>query len=292
MILVFGGGGQLGRELTRVAAERDVPLSASARSSVDITDHISVARALDETKPSLVVNAAAYTKVDLAETEVAAAERGNVLGPGVVATCCAAAGIPLVHLSTDYVFDGQKEGAYVESDPVAPLGAYGRTKAAGEDAVRRALAEHIILRTAWVYSEFGNNFLKTMVRLSQQREELRVVADQRGCPTSTRDLAIAILRIAPRLTAGGGMWGTYHFAGTGAATWHEFAERVVAAQAALTGRRPKVTAITTADYPTPARRPANSVFDCSRFSDVFGFRARPWTEEVDDVTVAAVRALQ
>jgi dTDP-4-dehydrorhamnose reductase len=292
MIAVFGGSGQLGRELVRRAGADGVALTAFERSAVDIAEQDAVARALDTARPSLVVNAAAYTKVDLAEKEIAAAERGNVLGPQALARACAAAGIPLVHISTDYVFDGSKIGPYVESDPVDPLGVYGRTKAAGEAAVREALAQHVILRTAWVYGEFGHNFLKTIVRLAGERDELRIVADQRGCPTSTRDLARAILSIAPRLIASEAVWGTYHFAGTGTTTWHGFAARIVAAQAPLTGRRPQVTAIATADYPTPARRPANSTFDCTRFAEVFGLCARPWGDEVDEITVAVVEDQQ
>lgn len=290
MIVVFGGNGQLGQELARLATARSVPLRAFSRSEVDIADAGAVARTLREVKPALVVNAAAYTKVDVAEKEVAEAERGNVLGPKTVASSCAAAGVPLVHISTDYVFDGESSAPYVESDPIAPLGVYGRTKAAGEEEVRRALPRHLILRTAWVYGEFGNNFLKTMLRLTRERDELRVVADQRGCPTSTRELASAILRLAPRLTAGDCPWGTYHFAGSGVTTWHGFAERIVAAQAPITGRKPRVVAITTADYPTPARRPANSVLCCDRFAASFGFRARQWSEEADEIAVAAARA--
>ncbi|MPZ57859.1 MAG: dTDP-4-dehydrorhamnose reductase [Rhizobiales bacterium] len=292
MILVFGGNGQLGQELAGAAATRDIPLKALARSAADITDPGAIERAFDDVRPSVVVNAAAYTKVDLSEKEVMEAERGNILGPGIVAEACAASGIPLVHMSTDYVFDGQKAEPYVEDDPIAPLGVYGRTKAEGEERVRGALPHHVILRTAWVYGEFGHNFLKTMVRLAQERDELRVVADQRGSPTSTRDLASAILRIAPRLAAGDAVWGTYHFAGSGVTTWHGFAERIVAAQAPLTGRRPRVIPIMTADYPTPARRPANSTFACDRFACVFGFRGRPWSEQTDEIATAVVNAQQ
>lgn len=292
MILVFGGNGQLGQELSRAAESAGVALCALPRGSVDITDASAVGRAIDQAGPSVVVNAAAYTKVDLAERETAAAEDGNVVGPAVIAAACATAGVPLVHMSTDYVFDGQKTTPYVENDPIAPLGVYGRTKAAGEARVRETLRHHVILRTAWVYGEFGNNFLKTMVRLAAERDELRIVADQRGCPTSTRDLASAILRIAPRLAAGDELWGTYHYAGAGIATWHGFAARIVAAQAPLTGRKPCVTPIATADYPTPARRPANSAFDCDRFARVFGFTSRPWQEEADAITLAVVKARQ
>ena len=198
MILVFGGNGQLGRELTRASAARQIPLTALSRAQADISDRTAVHAAFASQRPSLVVNAAAYTKVDLAETEPEAARQGNELGPAIVGDACAAAGVPLVHISTDYVFDGRKLGAYVEGDPIAPIGAYGRSKAAGERAVRQATAQHLIMRTSWVYGEFGQNFLKTMLRLATTRDELRVVDDQRGCPTSTRDLADAILRIAPR----------------------------------------------------------------------------------------------
>jgi dTDP-4-dehydrorhamnose reductase len=236
------------------------------------------------------VNAAAYTKVDLAETEVEAARQGNEIGPSRLGEACGAAAIPLVHLSTDYVFDGTKPTAYVETDPVAPAGSYARSKEAGERAVRRTAPRHVILRTSWLYGEFGHNFLKTVLRLAAAHDELRIVADQRGCPTSTLDLAEAILSIAPRLIAGDAVWGTYHFAGSGVTTWHGFASRIVAAQAPFTGRSPRVTPITTAEYPLPARRPANSELDCSLFAHAFGIRARPWTEESDRITRVLVSA--
>jgi dTDP-4-dehydrorhamnose reductase len=285
VILIFGAGGQLGRELQRGAAAKAVAYRALSHAEVDIADKEAVSRALDQTRPALVVNAAAYTKVDLAEQQCEAARLGNEIGPGVVAAACAARQTPLIHISTDYVFDGAKAGAYVESDAIAPLGVYGRTKAAGEAAVRAAARRHVILRTSWVYGEFGNNFLKTMLRLAKERDELRVVADQRGCPTSTRDIAEAILRIAPRFAAGDDaqLYGLYHFAGAGATSWHGFATRIIDAQAQVTGRRPKVVAIATADYPTPARRPANSVLDCGLFQRTFGFGARAWSEEADAI---------
>jgi dTDP-4-dehydrorhamnose reductase len=283
VILVFGNG-QLGQELTRMGVAGRVPLVTLSRAQADITNRAAIAEALRRHSPTLVVNAAAYTKVDLAETEVEAARQGNEVGPAIVAQACAAAGVPLVQISTDYVFDGRKRDAYVEGDPIAPIGAYGRSKAAGERAVRQATAHHLIMRTSWIYGEFGHNFLKTMLRLATARDELRVVDDQRGCPTSTRDLADAILRIAPRLVARDEVWGTYHFAGSGVTTWHGFASRIVAAQAPITGRKPRVTAITSAEFPTPARRPANSELDCSLFARTFGFGGRPWTEETDAIT--------
>jgi dTDP-4-dehydrorhamnose reductase len=287
VIIVFGGTGQLGRELVRAAGARGVMLQAALRAQVDIADAAAVAAALKRWQPDLVVNAAAYTNVDGAESHLAEARRANELGPAVVAEACAAAGAALIHISTDYVFDGSKEGAYVESDPVCPLSVYGKTKAAGEEAVRRAHKHHVILRTAWIYSEFGHNFLKTVLRLAETRDELRIVADQLGSPTSARELAEAILHIAPRLAAEVRLSGTYHFTADGVTSWHGFAECIVAAAAPVTGRQPRVTPITTADYPTPAKRPANSRLDCSLFARTFGLSACPWREAVQ----ATARAL-
>jgi dTDP-4-dehydrorhamnose reductase len=290
VILAFGGNGQLGQELARASAARALPLVALSRAQADIADRAAVRAAIGRHRPTLVVNAAAYTKVDLAETDIEAAHQGNEVGPAILGEACAAADIPFLHLSTDFVFDGAKTGAYVENDPIAPINRYGQSKAAGERAVRAATPHHLIVRTSWVYGAFGQNFLKTMLRLAVTRDELRVVADQRGCPTSTPDLADAILAIAPRLTARDDVWGTYHFAGTGVTTWHAFASRIVAAQAPFTGRSPPVTAITTAEFPTPARRPANSELDCRLFAKTFGIRGRPWTEETDAITRAIVSA--
>ena len=290
MILLFGANGQLGQEMVRASAARGMSLVALSHAEADIADATAVREAIARHKPALVVNAAAYTKVDLAETDVEAARRGNDIGPALLGEACAATGIPLVHVSTDYVFDGTKPTAYVETDAVSPASSYGRSKEAGERALRAATPRHVILRTSWVYSEFGHNFLKTILRLAATRDELRIVADQRGCPTSTLDLAEAVLSIAPRLIAGEDVWGTYHFAGSGVTTWHGFASRIVAAQTPFTGRSPRVTPITTAEYPLPAPRPANSELDCSLFARTFGIRARPWTEETDRITRVLVGA--
>ena len=290
MILLFGANGQLGQETVRASAARTMPLIALSQAEADIADAAAVRDAIARHKPALVVNAAAYTKVDLAETELEAARQSNEIGPALLGEACAAANTPLVHISTDYVFDGAKPAAYVETDPVSPAGSYGRSKAAGEQALRAATPRHVILRTSWVYGEFGHNFLKTILRLAATRDELRIVADQRGSPTSTLDLAEAILSIAPRLIEGEDAWGTYHFTGSGVTTWHGFASRIVAAQAPFTGRAPRVTPITTAEYPLPARRPANSELDSSLFARIFGIRARPWTEETDRITRVLVEA--
>lgn len=292
MILLFGGNGQLGQELTRASSAQAIPLAALSRAQAAIDDEAAVRDAVRRYNPSVVVNAAAYTKVDLAERETDAARQANEVGPGILAAACATAGVPLIHISTDFVFDGSKQGAYVEDDPVDPINAYGRSKAAGERAVRETAPAYVIIRSSWVYGEFGHNFLKTVLALAATRDELRIVSDQRGCPTSTPDLAAAILTVASRLGAGDDVQGTYHFAGSGVTTWHGFAARIVAAHAPLTGRAPRVTAISTKDYPTAARRPANSELDCSRFERVFGRRGLPWTEETDRVTRALASANQ
>jgi len=297
VIVVFGGNGQLGRELARAAALRAIPLTTLSHADVDIAKSSAVASVLSCLKPTLVVNAAAYTKVDLAETNVEEARWANEIGPAVLARACADAQLPMVHVSTDYVFDGTKEGPYLETDRVCPISTYGRTKAAGEQAVRDYLEHHVILRAAWLYSEFGHNFLKTILRLAASRDELRVVADQRGTPTSARELAEAIVRLAPRLAhqvrqGQEQVWGTYHFTAAGVTTWHGFANRIVAVQAPLSGRSPRVSPITTADYPVAARRPANSQLDCSLFAKIFGFSGRHWTEAADKTTKALVASLQ
>jgi dTDP-4-dehydrorhamnose reductase len=287
-IVVFGSGGQLGQELVAQGAAQGRDIVGLTRLEADICDAPALARQIDALRPRLIVNAAAYTAVDKAESEPEAAWRVNVTGAAGLARAAAAVEVPLVHLSSDYVFDGSKPGFYVEDDPVAPLGVYGRTKAAGEAQVRAAAPRHIILRTAWVYGCYGQNFLKTILRLARERPHLRVVADQTGCPTATRDLADAIFAIDRRLAHGDDRaWGTYHFAGTGATSWHGFAAAIVAAQAPWTGRHPAVLPITSAEYPTPARRPLNSQLDSARFERIFGYRAAPWPARVAD----AVRAL-
>ncbi|MFG1250442.1 dTDP-4-dehydrorhamnose reductase [Xanthobacter flavus] len=285
-ILLFGAGGQLGRETAALAGERGIDLVALGHADLDISDPVAVARALEAARPDALINAAAYTAVDKAESEPDLAARINAFAPGLIAERCARYRTPFIHVSTDYVFDGTKRGAYVEADPVAPLGVYGRTKAAGEAAVRAAHERHVIVRTSWVYGAHGNNFLKTMLRLAGERDQLRVVADQRGCPTATRDLAEAVLAAALAAAKGDARWGTYHFAGRGVTTWHGFASAIVAAAEPHTGRKPEVTPITTADYPTPASRPKNSELASDLFERTFGVRAAPWEQRAREVVDA------
>lgn len=292
MILVLGGNGQLGQELARGAAQRGTVLKTLSRHDLDIVEKSKVATALTHFKPDLVVNAAAYTKVDLAETNAEEAQRANEIGPAVLASACAEAHLPMVHISTDYVFDGAKKAPYLETDMVCPLGVYGRTKAAGEQAVRAILKHHVILRTSWLYSEFGHNFLKTILRFASSRDELRIVADQYGAPTSASEIANAILLIAPRVLEAEELSGTYHFTADGVTSWHGFASRAVAIQASLTGRRPNVVPIKTIDYPTAAKRPQNSQLDCQLFAHTFGFRGHHWTDGVDTATKALVQSWQ
>lgn len=285
---VFGAAGQVGSAL-RAGAWPDVEIMPLTRAQADLTDPAAVARALADHRPHMAVNAAAYTAVDRAEQESDAAFRANRDGPACLAAACAAAGVPLLHLSTDYVFDGSKAGAYVEDDPVAPLGVYGRSKAEGEAAVRAACPRHLIVRTSWVFGVHGANFLKTMLRFGAERPELRVVADQTGGPTDAADIAAMIVRLAAQATARDAGWGTYHFAGAPTTTWHGFAAAIFAERRRLFGlSEPKVTAIATADWPTPARRPANSALDCRRIAAVFGVAQPDWRAAV----ARAVAALE
>ncbi len=279
MILVFGAGGQLGRELAGQAQATGLALTALGHGQADIADAEAVERAIAAAAPTFIVNAAAYNAVDAAETDMASAMRVNACGPGVLAKAAARHGVPLVHVSSDYVFDGEKDSPYVEDDPIAPLSAYGRSKAAGETAVREGTAEHYILRTAWVFSVHGANFVKTMVRLAGERPELKAASDQTGSPTAARDLADAILLLAKR---GEGRFGTWHVAGTGAATRHQWVSAIVAAQAPFTGKSPPVHAVPASTFPAAARRPRYTALDSSKFAATFGFRARPWREAVKD----------
>lgn len=282
-LLVLGAGGQVGRELCRLRWPAGYRIAACDHATLDIAERDQVAAAIAREKPGLVINAAAYTAVDRAESEAAAAWAANCTGPANLAAACREAGVPLIHLSTDYVFDGEKTGAYREDDPVAPLGVYGASKEAGERAVRAALPQHVIVRTAWVYSAHGRNFVTTMLRLAGERPVLRVVADQCGSPTSAADLAAALSAIAVRLAAGNAAWGTYHFANAGRVSWHGFAEAIFELAASWRGPPPRVEAIATADYPTPARRPKNSLLDCRRIRRTFGVAPRPWRAALAEV---------
>ena len=275
-ILVIGAGGQLGRELM---LRRDAvlwPIVGFSHGELDVRDRDGVRRAVTDTAPALVINAAAYTQVDMAESECQAAFAVNRDGPANLATACAEAAIPLLHVSTDYVFDGRKEGPYVESDPVAPLSVYGASKLAGEEAVRARLEQYVILRTAWVFSAHGANFVKTVARLAGERPELSVVDDQLGGPTPAGSIAEALLAVANAIGTGSARWGTYHFCGAPATSRCGFARAIADAAGPYLGRRIVVRPVATADHPLPARRPANSVLDCGKIAATFGIASPDW----------------
>lgn len=279
-ILVTGGTGQLAQALRQAAGGRQ--LIGVGRPEFDFDRPDALVPLLVRTAPSLIINAAAYTAVDRAETEPDAAHRANAEGPGLLARHCADAGIKLIHVSTDYVFDGAKGAPYVESDPPNPIGVYGASKLAGEQAVLASGAQAIVLRTSWVYSSVGRNFVLTMLNAARKTDRLRVVADQIGCPTATTDLAAAILAIADRLRDG---WrpeygGVFHAAGTGWTSWHGLAEAVFAAAAVHGAPAPIVEPIATADWPTPVRRPADSRLDCAALASVFGLRLPDWRRSI------------
>lgn len=278
-ILVVGAGGQVGRELVQRAGSRR--LSGVDRAGLDITDAAAVVQAIRRSSARVVINAAAYTAVDKAERETAAAFAANRDGPATLARACAEAGAVLLHLSTDYVFDGSAAQAYQEHDPAAPLGVYGQSKWEGEQAIRAASPQHLILRVAWVFGAHGNNFVRTMLRLGRERDTLRVVADQRGAPTHAGAIAEVLLELADRVLGGEVLpWGTYHYTGAPVTTWHGFAEAIFdeALAAEMITRKPQVEPITTDEYPTPARRPANSALDMTQLGAQLGITAAPWRD--------------
>ncbi|MCW5701074.1 MAG: dTDP-4-dehydrorhamnose reductase [Bradyrhizobium sp.] len=284
-LLVTGAGGQVGTELAAEAAGAGFAVVAPPRAELDITDGGAVAAAIAAAKPDAVVNAAAYTAVDRAESEPEQARAVNARAPGILGKACDRAGIPLLHISTDYVFDGKSERPWREDDPVAPLGVYGASKAEGEAALRAAAPRHIILRTAWVFSPHGNNFVKTMLRLASTRDELAVVDDQRGSPTSATEIAQALLALAASAVearpADAPIWGTYHFCNAGVTSWCGFARAIMAGAAVRGGATARIRPIPAADYPTPARRPTFSALDCTKLKTVFGIEPRPWEEALD-----------
>lgn len=275
-LLILGAHGQVGRAVAAQASRRGIGNRALGHAECDVSDRDAVARAIEGAR--LVVNCAAYTAVDRAETEADAASRINTLGAENVAAACAQAAIPLVHLSTDYVFDGHSAGPARDVDPPRPLSVYGRSKLGGEIAVRERLRSHIILRTSWIFSAHGENFVKTILRLANAQSQLRVVDDQIGGPTAADDLAEAILDIAAISTKPGfADWGTYHFSGSPAVSWYQFARAIVADSGTV------VLPIATKDFPRPARRPLNSVLDCSRIFQVFGITQPDWRPALRDV---------
>jgi dTDP-4-dehydrorhamnose reductase len=278
-IAVTGSKGQVATALIERAGP-ETEVVALGRPAFDLTDRAAVLAGLESARPDVVVNAAAYTAVDKAEKEEAAAVRVNGDGAGHVAEAAVRLGVPLLHLSTDYVFDGALDRPYREDDPTAPAGAYGRSKLAGERLVAERCKDSVILRTAWVYSPFGANFVRTMLRLNETRDEVGVVADQRGNPTSALDIADALIAMAARLKgdASPTLRGVFHLTGSGEATWADLAETIFREAAARGRRLTQVKRITTADYPTPARRPANSRLDNEKLTRVYGVKLPEWRQ--------------
>ena len=283
-ILILGGAGQVGTELQAYPWPEGMRVHAPDRASLDITDEAAVAAALDERSYAAVINPAAYTAVDKAESDVAAAWRLNALAPAILAAETRKRNIPLVHVSTDYVFDGSGEGFYAPDAAVNPTSVYGASKAAGEMAVRATNPRHAILRTAWVVSPHRGNFVKTMLRLAAERDRLTVVDDQHGCPTSAADLAAALATIALRLAGDeGAPTGTFHCVNDGATTWCGFARAILAGAAKRGGRAIPVEGIPTSAYPTPAKRPANSRLSTQSLTDAYGIAPRGWEAALDDI---------
>ena len=285
IVLVVGPRSMLAQELLPCLQQAGFTVAGRGRPELDITQAASIHAVFDEVQPDICINTAAYTAVDRAESEPAEAFAANRDGVANLATACHDAGVPLLHVSTDYVFDGTASRPYREEDPTAPLGIYGNSKWAGEEALRGLHPEHLIVRTAWLYGHHGSNFVKTMLRLAREREVLSVVQDQHGCPTWTRDLARALTAMCQRLAQARPTcpWGTYHFSGAGQTTWYDFARAIFAdVSPAASLKIQRVEPIPTTAYPTPARRPAYSVLDCSKLQAAFGITPRPWRESLRD----------
>lgn len=279
-ILVAGGSGQLAQSLKEVAQGRRMNLVAIGRPELDICDPASVDQVMTTYQPRIIINAAAYTAVDAAESDQAAAIRVNEIGPTNLARAASKRDIPILHVSTDYVFNGTKGEPYSEADPVEPLGVYGSSKWLGEEAIRHEARRHLILRTAWLFSPFGKNFLITMLRLAKSRDEISVVADQFGNPTYTPHLAAAILDICCKILASedleGLHWGTYHLVAQGEASWASLADAALKASAALGGATAEVRPITTDQYPTPTKRPADSRLNTAAIGEHWDIALPDW----------------
>lgn len=281
-ILVTGSNGQVGHELSLLAQDSKHYWLCLDRSRLDVTYQADVDHIVDGFAPNVVINATAYTAVDKAETEQDLATAVNADAARYLAQACERNNAALLHISTDYVFAGDGTEPYKEADPVTPSGHYGASKLAGEREVAKHCSKHIILRTAWVFGKHGNNFVKTMVRVAQGRDTLGVVSDQFGAPTSANGIAKALLNIAEQVDAGKEAWGIYHYSGSPYTSWHGFAEVIFneAENRQMLPHSVTVNAISTADYPTPAKRPANSRLDCTKIQSTFGITADDWHDQL------------
>lgn len=284
-VLICGAGGQVGHELMRLAPAwvEAIGLDSAA---LDITDEQAVRRSVETIRPELIINAAAYTAVDKAESDTQRAYAVNRDGVAWLAREAERLAIPLFHISTDYVFAGDADEPYLETDATGPTGVYGRSKLAGELELAANCSRHLILRTSWVFGGHGSNFVKTMLRLGRERDELSVVADQRGCPTSASSIALALWKLAERYRQQGGLvWGCYHFSGQPACSWHGFAEEIFrqAVASRILSHAPNIKAIATTQYPTPAKRPAWSVLDCGKLTRTYAIEPADWRGELHQV---------
>lgn len=281
-MLITGAKGQLGSEIVRQAKGMGYDLYSVDLPEIDISQPEQVDRLIQDYRPYLVLNAAAYTQVDLAESQQKQAWAANSDAALNLALACSSLDIPLVHISTDFVFDGTKSTPYTETDPVAPLSVYGASKAAGEEHIRGNLDHHVIVRTSWLYGVSGNNFVKTILRLASERDTLNVVSDQFGCPTAASDLADALLTISRAIFSSPDIqWGTYHYCGQGIISWHQFAQTII--DLAAPYRKLKTTRIhpiPTSGYPTAAVRPSYSAMSCKKIRNNFGIVPRPWKESL------------
>ena len=283
-LLLLGGTGQVGREFQSLTFPTGTDVVAPTRADGDLTDPTAITKLIAAGPWGAVINAAGYTNVDRAESEQPIAYAVNADAPAHLAAQTERHAIPLIHISTDYVFDGRKHAPYVETDAPAPLNVYGASKLAGERAVAAGNPRHVILRTAWVYSPHGHNFVKTILRLAAERDRLTIVDDQRGCPTAARDIAIACRDIALRCASKPehAAYGLYHFTGGGEATWCEFARAIVELATPRLTCPPQIVPIRTIDYPTAAVRPADTRLDCAAIGRAFGIRQRPWREGLQE----------
>jgi dTDP-4-dehydrorhamnose reductase len=288
-ILLLGGSGQVGRELVARPWPAPFILTAPSRRDLDLTDGAAIGAMVASRPWATVINAAAYSAVDKAETAVAEANTVNARGPAILAEATRRGAVPLIHISTDYVFDGSKPAPYDEDDPAHPLGVYGASKLAGEEAVRAGNPRHLVLRTSWLFGRFGGNFVKTMLRLAREQTSIAVVDDQLGTPTAASDLAgmLAFLAMRPDLPDRSGV---YHFANAGETTWCGLARRIFKLSVAAGGPSAAVKAIRTEDYPTAARRPMNSRLSTARIRRDFGIVPRPFEEPLAEVVTALVNA--
>ncbi len=282
-VLIIGRTGQLAGELLRASWTKGTELVALGRPNLDVTIAADVDRAFEASAPDIVINASAYTAVDRAESDRASARELNAVAPQTLARAASRRRIPLIHVSTDYVFDGTGDRPWREDDPVAPRSVYGATKLDGERRIRETLDEHIIVRTSWLFAAFGQNFVRTMLRLAETHSTLRVVDDQLGCPTPAADLARVIACLSSQVVRGEAIFGTYHYCGTGAVSWLEFARSIFENAGDTGSRTPRLEPITTTEFGAAAARPRFSVLDCSKIARDYGVHQRAWSEGLKDV---------